>query len=88
MKEFKEKEFAKCIETDDKEKLAVNVDEIVVESSYPGPRLDNIDDIDANWVVKLMDYLKGQKVLHKKYATLIILRCRDLFEKDQSLVHI
>jgi hypothetical protein len=34
MKEYKEKEFAKCIETEDKEKLAVNVDEIIVEAGY------------------------------------------------------
>lgn len=36
----------------------------------------------------MMDYLKGGKVLHKRYAFMIILRCREIFEKDVSLVHI
>ena len=35
-----------------------------------------------------MDYLKGQKVIHRKFAMMIILRCREIFEKDASLVHI
>jgi len=35
-----------------------------------------------------MDYLKNQKVLHKKYATMIILKCREIFEKEKSLVDI
>jgi hypothetical protein len=30
---------------------------------------------------------KGEK-LHKKFAFMIILRCREIFEKDKSLVHI
>jgi serine/threonine-protein phosphatase 5 len=35
-----------------------------------------------------MDWQKDQKTLHKKFATMIILKARDLFEKDASLVHI
>lgn len=35
-----------------------------------------------------MNYMRDGKVLHKKYATMIILKARDIFEKDQSLVHI
>jgi len=35
-----------------------------------------------------MEYLKNQKVLHKKYATMLIVRCRELFEKDKNLVKI
>jgi serine/threonine-protein phosphatase 5 len=88
MKEFKAKEFAKCIETDDKTKIVVNVEEMVVEASYTGPKLEKIEDLNAEWVVKLMDWQKDQKTLHKKFATMIILKARDLFEKDASLVHI
>jgi len=35
-----------------------------------------------------MDFLSNQKVLHRKFAIMIILRCREIFEKDQSLVRI
>lgn len=87
LKEHKEREFAKCIGKDD-EKIVVKLEDIVVEPSYSGPKLESAEDINGEWVVKLMDYMQGQKVLHKKYATMILLRCREIFEKDQSLVHI
>jgi serine/threonine-protein phosphatase 5 len=62
---------------------------MVIEPSYTGPKLENgVDDVNSDWVVELMGHLKEGKVLHKKYASLIILKCRDLFEKDQSLVNI
>ena len=36
----------------------------------------------------MMSYMQGQKVIHKKFAIMILLRCREIFEKDASLVHI
>ena len=71
MKAFKEAELAKAIFFEEK-KIEVNVDDIVVESSYTGPRLDSIDDVTADWVVSLMDHQKDCKKLHKKYAIMII----------------
>jgi serine/threonine-protein phosphatase 5 len=35
-----------------------------------------------------MEWMKDGKVLHKKYATMIILRCREIFSKFDTLVHI
>jgi serine/threonine-protein phosphatase 5 len=88
LKEHKLREFAKCIGYDNT-KIEINIEDIVVESSYTGPRLENgIDDINNDWVISLMDYQKDGKVLHKKYASMIILKARDIFEKDKSLVHI
>ena len=56
MKEHKLREFAKCIVTEDK-KVEVNIEDIVVEESYSGPKLENgVDDINADWVVKLMEH--------------------------------
>lgn len=54
LKEHKEREFAKCIQKDD-ERIEVNVEDIVVEESYGGVRLDSIDDITCEWVAKLME---------------------------------
>ena len=58
MKEHNEREFAKCIMKDD-ERVVVKVEDIVVEDSYDGPRLENVDEINAEWVVKMMDYQKN-----------------------------
>ena len=87
LKEYKEREFAKCIEVDEK-KIEVNLEDIVVEESYAGPRLDKVEDINSDWVGKLMDYLQGQKILHKKYALMLLLRARELLEKQPSLIPI
>ena len=42
LKEHKEREFAKCIQTED-ERIIVNLEDIVVEEGYFGPRLDSAD---------------------------------------------
>ena len=87
-KEWKAREFAKCI-VKDEERIEVNLDDINVdESTYKGLKLDNIDNISADWVIELMGRMSKGEVLHKKYAFMIILRCREIFEKEKSLVHI
>jgi hypothetical protein len=45
MKEYKYRELAKCIGYDD-QKVTIKIEDIVIEASYNGPRLDNgVDDI-------------------------------------------
>lgn len=58
LKEHKLREFAKCIGYDEK-KVEVKIEDIVVESSYAGPKLEDVESITADWVVKMMDYLKS-----------------------------
>ncbi len=53
MKAFKEAELAKAIFFDEK-KVEVDVGNIQVEASYTGPRLESIDDLNAEWVVSMM----------------------------------
>ena len=36
------------------EKVNINVDNIGVEASYKGPKLEKLEDIDAEWVQSLM----------------------------------
>ena len=55
MKEHKAREFAKCIEKDDI-RVVVNVDDMVVEASYDGPRLEKIEELTPQWVVEMMGY--------------------------------
>jgi len=39
--------------------VTINIDEIVVEESYKGPRLEkSTDEIDSDWVVSLMKWQK------------------------------
>jgi hypothetical protein len=58
MKEHKAREFAKCIEKDDI-RVNINLDDMVVEATYTGPKLENIEDLTPEWVVEVMDYYKS-----------------------------
>ncbi len=87
LKEHKAREFAKCIEKDDI-KVVVNLEDIQVEASYAGPKLETIDDLNSEWVISMMEWMKSGKVLHKKYAYMILVKCRSILEKEKSLVHI
>lgn len=66
----------------------INPDEIVVDSSYTGPRLDSIDEVTPEWVRDMMDWQKDQKRLHKKYATMLINKATELFDQLDTLVHV
>ena len=61
-------------------KIEVDAVNMVVEDSYTGPRLESIDDLDAEWCVKLMEWQRDRKVVHKKYATMIIQKATEIFE--------
>jgi len=86
-KELRLQQLSAAIISDDA-KVEVETDDILVEASYTGPRLDSIDDLTPEWMVSLMEHQKLQKRLHKKYATMIIVKATELFEKDDTLVHI
>ena len=56
LKAYKEREFQKCLGYED-QRVNVNVEDITVEASYDGPRLEkSTNEIDSDWVVKLMAY--------------------------------
>ena len=70
-------------------KVDININDIVVESTYDGPKLEkSTDEIDEAWCRSLMAHQKSQKVLHKKYACMIIKKAKEIFEKNKSLVDI
>lgn len=81
LKEHKAREFAKCIEKDEI-RIKINLDDIPVETTYTGPKLEKIEDLTAEWIGTMMDYLKDGKVLHKRYAYMILVKCREIFEKE------
>ena len=55
LKAHKEQLLAAAIEYKD-ERVEVNVDDIVVETSYTGPKFENVSDITPEWVVSLMEW--------------------------------
>lgn len=69
-------------------KISIKVEDIFVEASYSGPRLTTVDDITPQWVHTVMDWQRDSKKLHKKFATMIITKATEIFEKEETLVHI
>ena len=55
LKAHKEQLLASAI-THEEAKIVINPNDIHVEDSYVGPRLDSIDDVTAEWVVSLMEW--------------------------------
>ena len=71
--------------------LAVDVDE-----DYDGPRIEGADDGDGSipgdgrltqdFVEAMVEHLRDEKRLHKRYVLIILLGIRELLAKDKSLV--
>lgn len=88
VKEHRLRQFQMCLGYES-QKVSINVEDIAVEASYAGPRLEkSTDEIDSKWVESLMKWQKDQKVLHKKYACMIIQSAKEIFEKNKSMVDI
>ena len=87
VKEEKLRKFQNAIGYDD-QKVKINIEDIPVEPSYNGPKLDKIEDISPDWIKSVMQWQKDQKILHKRFTTMIMLKAKELFEKDKALVDI
>lgn len=66
----------------------MSADDIHIDASYSGPKLNSIDDVTPEWIEKLMDWQRDGKVLHKKYTVMIINKASEIFDKCDSLVDI
>jgi serine/threonine-protein phosphatase 5 len=87
-KELKRLEFEKAICVDD---LHVSIEErlgdvngIPVEDSYDGPHLPDTG-ITLDFVVQLLEHMKNQKRLHRKYALQILLQVKKLLESRPTI---
>jgi len=54
--------------------VEANIDDIIVEENYSGPKFEK-GKLDLEFVLNLMEYLKDQKSLHKKYCWMLIKAC-------------
>lgn len=86
-KEKMRRAFADSIHVDDA-KVEINYTDIEVEASYDGPRLDDEMKIDADWVKNLLEYMQGQKKLHKRYLVQLVNFCAEWYDKQDSLVDV
>lgn len=87
-KEHKLRLLSKAIFVEDA-RVEIDLDKIIVEKSYLGPKLEeSTDEIDAAWLKQLFDWQVEQKTLHKKFVVMIILKAREIFEKEKSMVRI
>ena len=63
------------------------MDEIVVDSSYSGPHLQD-KTVDEKFALALLDHFKEQKVLHRKYAYQILLQIKEYFSSQPTMVDV
>ncbi|KAI8097419.1 Metallo-dependent phosphatase-like protein [Halteromyces radiatus] len=86
-------EFEKAIEVGihSNEDVADSLDTTTmnVEDSYDGPRInEETNEIDVDFVNKMVERFKNQKKLHKKYAFMILLAVRQMMMQAPSLIDI
>lgn len=80
----KERNFLKAIEYED-ETDQLDPSNLSVPSSYQGPKLNDEQPISYDWLMNLVDHLKNQKKLHKKFVWLMIKRMIALLDAEPNL---
>jgi serine/threonine-protein phosphatase 5 len=81
--EFEEAIFVDTISQSIVEQFA-DIDSMVVEETYDGPHLSP-NGITLDFVKELLEHMKKQKRLHKKYTIKLLLMVKEYFEKRQSI---
>jgi serine/threonine-protein phosphatase 5 len=72
----------------EEQKISVKIEDIPVEPSYNGPKLESIEDITPEWIQTVMDWQRDSKKLHRKYALMIIVKATEVLESEKVLQHI
>ena len=83
--------FNKAIAVEEKSNsIADNleVESMIVEDKYDGPRLVSETKVSVDFVDKLLEHYRDQKLLHRKYAFQILLDARTYFMAQPTLVNI
>lgn len=60
---------------------------MVIESSYTGPMMEN-DQVTREFMLETISTFKNRKLIHKKFAFIIILEAEKLFRSLPTLVDI
>lgn len=59
---------------------------LTVEPSYDGPVIESEGEWTHDNVVTLLEYMRGQKKLHKKYLWILLKKVRDILDKESNVV--
>lgn len=73
--------YSFSIEKLDEEKL-------VVDSSYTGPMLYDMKELTVDWVMKLIEYLRAEKKLHKRFVVKMIKELIVHYKKQPTLIEV
>ncbi|CAN8074428.1 unnamed protein product [Agarophyton chilense] len=90
-KRIKEAAFAKAIESDSLRVRVcdtIDVASMQVPDSYDGPRISEDGQITEKFVHDLIECFRNQKSLHVKYATMIVLAAKKLFDQLPNVVEL
>jgi len=92
-KEVKRRAFEEAMAYDELHMTAVerlgDIDAVNVEDSYDGPRLEGDgNSITREFVTEMLEYMKKQKRVHKKFVWKIMLAVKSIFESCESLVDV
>lgn len=80
----KERNFLKAIEYED-ETDQLDPNSLNVPSSYQGPKLEETQAVSFDWVMALVEHLKDQKKLHKKFVWMMIRRMTSILDSEPNL---
>lgn len=83
----KEQDFLAAIYHED-ELEKCDEDALAVEPSYTGPVIDRESPLVMADVLELLDYLKDQKKLHKKYLWTLLKIAREVLDKEPNVVDV
>jgi len=57
-----------------------------VEVTYDGPKFEDTEAITPKWMVQLMEHLRDQKKLHKKFVLMILIKIMEILKALPPLV--
>ncbi|KAG2233053.1 hypothetical protein INT48_009853 [Thamnidium elegans] len=85
-------EFEKAIEHDEVRRSvadSIEVDAITVESSYNGPKInEDTKKVDLDFIKGMVNRFKDEKMIHRKYAFMIVLAIREYMLEAPSLIDV
>jgi len=89
-KEVKRRAFEEAIHMEPPPPMSqtMDVSSINVPDSYDGPRLDEDDKVTKEFVEAMVQYMKEQKTVHKKYIASMLIQLKRLFESLPSLIEV
>jgi serine/threonine-protein phosphatase 5 len=92
-KAVREEAFNKAIESEHTAEEIVDVDAIVVDASYTGPRLPDVapgdtPNVTPEFVQELIAHYRDQKNLHRKYMIQLLNAAKNMFKNLPSLLRL